>query len=237
MRNIYSSEERATERTELITVMNEDQLQDMSYGTLVCDPRYRQATILGCALSIGQQLTGINVIMFYSNMVFKGLTITNTMITASVGLVNFIASFFGLVFLAFAGRKVLMATFNIAMSITLLMLSYYAFQHNSIGMVACVLLFIAFFNFSSGTIIWLYNSEIMQDKAIALALFLNMFLGLVVSIAIPLVIKVVQIGYIFLTFGVLTAIGAVVIIIFMQETRGKTQEEIDLMFNDDRESR
>jgi len=237
MRNIYSSEERATERTELITVMNEDQLQDMSYGTLVCDPRYRQATILGCALSIGQQLTGINVIMFYSNMVFKGLTITNTMITASVGLVNFIASFFGLVFLAFAGRKVLMATFNIAMSITLLMLSYYAFQHNSIGMVVCVLLFIAFFNFSSGTIIWLYNSEIMQDKAIALALFLNMFLGLVVSIAIPLVIKVVQIGYIFLTFGVLTAIGAVVIIIFMQETRGKTQEEIDLMFNDDRESR
>ena len=62
----------------------------------------------------------------------------------------------------------------------------------------------------------------MQDKAIALALFLNMVLGLVVSIAIPLVIKTVQIGYIFLTFGVLTVIGTVIIIIFMRETRGKT---------------
>ena len=194
----------------------------MSYGTLICDPRYRRATILGCALSIFQQLTGINVIMFYSNLVFKGLTITNTMITALVGIVNFVASIFGLLFLAFAGRKTLMAIFNIAMSVTLLMLSYYAFDHDSIGMVVCVLLFIAFFNFSSGTIIWLYNAEIMQDKAIALALFLNMLLGLVVSIAIPLVIKVVQIGYIFLTFGVLTVIGTVIIIIFMRETRGKT---------------
>ena len=194
----------------------------MSYGTLICDPRYRYATLLGCSLSIFQQLTGINVIMFYSNLVFKGLTITNTMITAVVGIVNFVGSIFGLLFLAFAGRKTLMAIFNIAMSVTLLMLSYYAFDHDSIGMVVCVLLFIAFFNFSSGTIIWLYNAEIMQDKAIALALFLNMVLGLVVSIAIPLVIKAVQIGYIFLTFGVLTVIGTVIIIIFMRETRGKT---------------
>lgn len=161
MNNIYSTEERAAERTSFIITVNEDDQNDMSYGTLCCDPRYSRATILGCALSVFQQLTGINAIMFYSNLVFKGLTMTNTMITALIGIVNFVATLFGLVFLAFAGRKTLMAIFNIAMSVTLLMLSYYSFEKDSIGMVVCVLLFIAFFEFSSGPIVWLYNAEIM----------------------------------------------------------------------------
>lgn len=233
MNNIYSTEERATERTALIICLNEDDQKDMSYGTLCCDPRYSRATILGCALSIFQQLTGINAIMFYSNLVFKGLTMTNTMITALIGIVNFVATLFGLVFLAFAGRKTLMAIFNIAMSVTLLMLSYYAFEKDSIGMVVCVLLFITFFEFSSGPIVWLYNAEIMQDKAVSIATFLNWFLSLVISIAIPLMIKVMQIGYIFLIFGCFTIIGTLVIIVFMKETRGKTQEEIDNMFAND----
>ena len=86
---------------------------------------------------------------------------TNTMITALIGIVNFVATLFGLVFLAFAGRKTLMAIFNIAMSVTLLMLSYYIREEHTIGMVACVLLFISFFEFSSGPIVWLYNAEIM----------------------------------------------------------------------------
>ena len=232
MNNIYSTEERAIERTAFINTV-EGEKEDISVGSLCCDPKYSRATLLGCALSVFQQLTGINAIMFYSNLVFKGLTLTNTMITALIGIVNFVATLFGLVFLAFAGRKTLMAIFNIAMSVTLLMLSYYAFEKDSIPMVICVLLFIAFFEFSSGPIVWLYNAEIMQDKAVSIATFLNWFLSLVISVSIPLMIKVMQIGWIFLIFGVLTIIGTLIVIIFMKETRGKTQEEIDAMFNSD----
>lgn len=42
-----------------------------------------------------------------------------------------------------------------------------------------------------------------------------------------------QIGWIFLMFGIFTIIGTLIIIIFMKETRGKTQEEIDKLFNGD----
>lgn len=34
-------------------------------------------------------------------------------------------------------------------------------------------------------------------------------------------------------FGVFTILGTLIILVFMKETRGKTQEEIDRMFNSD----
>ena len=52
-------------------------------------------------------------------------------------------------------------------------------------MVVCVLLFISFFEFSSGQIVWLYMYEIMRDKAQSIGTFLNWFMSLVISLAIP----------------------------------------------------
>lgn len=170
--------------------------------------------------------------MFYSNMLFKGLDMSSTMITFLIGLVNFAATLVGLVLLAFFGRKALMVIFNIAMALTLLFLSLCAFDKNSTGMIVFVLLFIAFFEFSSGPIVWLYNAEIMRDKANAIAVFLNWTVSLAMSISIPLLVKRYDIGYIFLSFAILTAIGSVLLIIFMRETKGKTQAEIDEMFDD-----
>jgi hypothetical protein len=84
-----------------------------------------------------------------------------TTVTALIGIVNFLATLVGLSLLYCFGRKTLMLVFNACMSITLLLLAYYAFDKNTIGMVVCVLLFIAFFEFSSGPIVWLYMAEIM----------------------------------------------------------------------------
>lgn len=84
-----------------------------------------------------------------------------TTVTALIGIVNFLATLVGLGLLACAGRKTLMLIFNAAMSATLFLLTYFAFEHNTIGMVVAVLLFICFFEFSSGPIVWLYMAEIM----------------------------------------------------------------------------
>ena len=99
--------------------------------------------------------------MFYSNILFKGLSMSATSITALIGIVNFIATLVALVLLMYAGRRILMLIFNVLMTITLLLLGIFAFQGESIGMITCVLLFIIFFEFSSGTITWLYLAEIM----------------------------------------------------------------------------
>ena len=69
---------------------------------------------------------------------------------------------------------------------------------------------------------WLYNAEIMKDKALSLATFLNWSFSLIISIVIPIMVKYVSVGYIFLMFGLFTTIGSIYIAIFMKETMGKT---------------
>ena len=160
-------------------------------------------------------------------MLFKGLSMTSTEITFYIGVVNFLATLVGLVLLIFFGRKSLMLVFNVLMTLTLSLLSIYSFDKNSIGMIVCVLLFIAFFEFSSGPIVWLYNAEIMRDKAVAIATFLNWFISLLISIFIPSLVKMFDIGWIFFSFSVFTALGSAFILYFMEETRGKTPTEID----------
>lgn len=237
MNKIYTEEATANERIEQIVVEEgEDDDSGPSYGAICCDPRYRRATGVGITLAIFSQLTGINVIMFYSNILFKGLSLSNTMITALIGIVNFITPIFGLLFLMCFGRKTLMLTFNIGMTIVLLLLALFAFEGESIGMISCVLLFIAFFEFSSGTIIWLYLAEIMQAKAIGIATFLNWTVNLAVSICVPYAVRAFHIGYIFLVLGVFTSIGTLIILFFMVETKGKTQAEINAAFNDDKDN-
>ena len=85
-----------------------------------------------------------------------------------------------------------------------------------------MLLFICFFEFSSGPIVWLYMDEIMQDKAVSIGTFLNWFMSLVISISIPLLVKVMDIGYIFLFLGICTVLGTLFIIFLMEETKDKT---------------
>lgn len=84
------------------------------------------------------------------------------------------------------------------------------------------------YEFSVGTIIWLYMAEILQDKAIGIATCGNMVISLLVSIAIPPILTKIKtpendnIGWVFIFFGIVTALGLVFDFIFMNETKDKT---------------
>lgn len=127
MNKIYSNQEVASQRIDEIEVLSSSQESDKTVGKLCCTPRYRRATLVGCFFAVFQQLTGINVIMFYSNMLFKGLSMSNTTITALIGIVNFVTTIIGFLFLMCLGRKTIMVIFSALMSVTLLLLSYFTF--------------------------------------------------------------------------------------------------------------
>lgn len=128
---------------------------------VICDRKYTKATLVGCTLSLIVNLTGINVLIHYSCMIFKGLTLTATFITAMIGVANFVAAVIGLFLLYCFGRRTLMLIFYSLMAVTLFLLSYFSFKKDTIGMLICVLLFICFFQFSAGCVTWLYLAEIL----------------------------------------------------------------------------
>lgn len=233
MNKIYKDPLVADKRIEIMADNNGTMGNSLTYTQLFYGKRWRRASWVGVTLALFQQLTGINAIMFYSNMVFKGLEMTNTTITGLIGIVNFVTTLGGLALLTCFGRRTIMLVFNALMAITLIILAYYSFERNTIGMVVCVLVFIAFFEFSSGPIIWLYMAEIMADKAMGVATFLSWGGSLAISVSIPLLLRVTSIGYIFLAFGLFTVLGTVIIYFFMIETKDKSQAEIDKEFSDE----
>ena len=47
---IYKTPERANQENDKIVILNEDDQQNMSILAVICDPRYRRATFVGCML-------------------------------------------------------------------------------------------------------------------------------------------------------------------------------------------
>jgi hypothetical protein len=225
----------AQERIDSIQVDGQDndvfEDNNLGYGTVCCSPLYSKATFVGCALAIFQQLTGINFIMFYSNTLFSNLG--GETVTGLVGIVNFLTTFGGLYLLSVAGRKSIMFTMSAAMAVLLILLGYFSLQEQNTPAIVCSMGFIAAFEFSSGPITWLYMAEIMQDKAVSIATVLNWVVNLVISLITPSLVNKIgeeNVGYIFIVCGGLTVMGTLFIWGFMQETRGKTQAQIDDMF-------
>lgn len=102
--------------------------------------------------------------------------------------VNFSSVFFTGFFVKRFGRKTLMLVFPALMVLVLTVISAclwepttrkeYFLNYTSLVM---IILFIAFFEFSMGPILWLYNAEIMNNKSSTLAAGVNWITVLIVS--------------------------------------------------------
>ena len=91
--------------------------------------------------------------------------------------------------------------------------------------IVMLLLFVLFFEISSGPITWLYMAEIMHDKSLGIAVVMNWVVNLGIAIGTPYLVSAVgddKVGYIFMVLGVITLLGTLFISIFMKETRNKT---------------
>ena len=172
-------------------------------------------------------MTGINVIMFYSNIIFdKGTDLSNETITAMVGLVFFISASSGMLLLTKFGRRTIMLFCLFSMSIVLFMLGISGISGHSTLMVVFTMIFIVLFGFGPGPVTWLYMAEIMQDKAFSIGALINWLGCLIVSAVIPGIIERIghdNIGWIFIVLGILTFMSFIYAQLFMLETRGKSQ--------------
>ena len=203
----------------------------------IWNPRFRLVIFIGLLLSIFQQITGINAVIYYAPKLFNSSQATSThqalLATLAVGIVNVVATIIALSFLDRLGRRLFLLIGVAGMLICQLLLSSaYAQQPVMEGLaLAGAMGFVAFFAIGLGPITWVILSEIfplkIRGKAIGIALFANWLFNYIIAFTFLILIQKLGISGTFLLYGIITLAALFFIYFFIPETKGKSLEEIE----------
>lgn len=214
---------------------------------------YRKVIFLGIGLQIIQQLTGINVVMYYAPKIFEiaGFASTPEQMwgTVLVGCVNVFATFIAIAFVDKLGRKPIMYAGFIVMGISMCMVgvmfkvgldSHPAINsastvqpHHALAFtaIAFLLLFIVGFAMSAGPIIWVLCSEIYplsgRDLGITASTATNWIVNGIVAMTFLTLLEHFGHGNTFLLYGLLEIIFIIVFLLYVPETKGISLERIE----------
>jgi SP family sugar:H+ symporter-like MFS transporter len=199
----------------------------------------------GIMLAVFQQLVGINVIFYYGATLWQlaGFTENDSLLINIVsGAVSIAACFGTIAVIDKIGRKPLLLIGSAGMAVTLFTMVY-AFSHGSLdpagklvlsrelGTVAVIAanLYVIFFNFSWGPVMWVMLGEMFPNQirgsALAVAGFAQWFANFLISFSFPAMAAWSLTGsYVF--YGVCAVISFFLVQKLIHETRGKELEEM-----------
>lgn len=204
-------------------------------------PGVRIALFIGVMLAVLQQVTGINVMLYYGPEIFKRTGIdTNVALlwTALVGAINLTFTIVAIWTVDKLGRKPLMIVGATGMSLSLMALglSFYTHSAGSWTLVF-VLCYIACFAISAGPVTWVILTEIFPTKirgrAMGIATVALWVANLVVSQTFPMLndnlwlVEKFNRGFPFWIYAVFCLVLIIVMWRAVPETKGKTLEQIE----------
>ncbi len=219
--------------------------ESASLGQLF-QPKMRIVLVIGVALAVLQQVTGINVFLYFGSEIFEdmgGETIDAALLSqVVVGAANLIFTVLAILIVDKVGRKPLMLIGAAGMGISLFAMGASACCNvTGSWMLFFVIGYIACFAMSVGPVTWVILSEIFPTKirgrALAIATFSLWLANSVVSQTYPMMdgnswlIKVFNHGFPFLLYGVMCVVLLIFVWRFVPETKGKSLEEIEAMWH------
>lgn len=200
----------------------------------------RPTLIIGCCFALFQQIIGINAIIYYAPTIFSeaGLgNITSILGTVGIGSVNVIMTIFAMMIIDKIDRKKLLVIGNIGMVASLIIMAILIWTiglESSFGawiIVVCLTLFIIFFAFTWGPILWVMLPELFPMRARGAATGISALVlsigSLLVAQFFPIMSDAMGIGQVFLVFAVIGVAALIFVVKFLPETRGRSLEEIE----------
>jgi len=183
------------------------------------------------------QFSGINAILYYAPRIFElsGLSNADSMFQSiMIGVTNGIFTILGMLLIDRVGRKKLLITGSIGMSVCLGLIAktFYTHSFSGYGLLLLLLVYIMFFAFSTGAVIWVLIAEIfpnsVRGKGQSLGSFTHWFYAALITFLFPVVVKISDfgVGHAFLFFSVMMIVQAVVVWKYFPETKGRTLEEL-----------
>jgi MFS transporter, SP family, xylose:H+ symportor len=197
--------------------------------------------MLGIALAVLQQITGIKVFLYYGPEIFKQLgSATNAALLQQVvvGAVNLTFTLVAIWTVDRLGRKPLMIFGTIGMGLSLAAMGAASQYHFAAGWVlVCILGYIASFALSVGPVVWVILSEIfpnsIRGRAMSLATFALWTANFIVSQTFPMMdedpylVAKFNHGYPFYVYAGFCAVMLAVVWFAVPETKGRSLEEIE----------
>ena len=115
------------------------------------------------------QFSGINAILYYAPRIFElsGLTKADSLFQSIlIGLTNGIFTILGLFLIDVVGRKKLLIVGSVGMSVCLGLVArtFYIQDFSGIGLLVFLLVYIMFFAFSTGAVIWVLIAEVFPNR-------------------------------------------------------------------------
>lgn len=205
------------------------------------------ATMLG--LMVFVQLSGINVVIFYTGIIFDSahIQIDSTQATILVGLMQVAATYVASLTVDRLGRRInlltsisLMSLCNVALGLYFYLLNHSPEHTESLGWlpVVAVCVFIIAYSLGLGPMPWVLIGELFTTEVKGVA---SSACGTVAWIAAFTVTKTfpnirdwIGIGETFWMFAVFSAVGSVFIWYAIPETKGKTFAEIQQILDGQR---
>lgn len=133
-------------------------------------------------------MTGVNSIIFYSTYIFTEVSdaqISGNVASVIIAGVNMATAIIALVLLNYYGRRTLLIiTLGLA-AIFLALEGIFNSKEDGNSALTMCLLFITVFEFGPGPIAWIYMSEVMNEKGVAMGTFINWFLTFLFAVFTP----------------------------------------------------
>jgi sugar porter (SP) family MFS transporter len=198
-------------------------------------PGLRMALFIGIGLAILQQITGINVVLYYAPEIFKSAGIDTTKAindTVIIGVVNLLFTLVSFGLVDWVGRKILLAVAALGMEISLTCLGV-AFIRNQLGepwILLSILAYVASFAVAMGPVVWVVIAEIfptrIRGRAMSITTVCLWISCYLVSQFFPIMLENLQ-GLVFFVYAQMCVIALGFVAAFVPETMGKTLEEIE----------
>jgi SP family xylose:H+ symportor-like MFS transporter len=199
-----------------------------------------RVVLVGVALSVFQQLAGINTVLYYGPEIFA--TMGYHMDAAFLGIavaciVNLLSTMVVVLIVDKVGRKPLLIFGGLTMGVSMLMLGS-LFHAENTGPLALVVIccYLAGFAVSFGPIVWIMLTEIypapIRGQAMSIAVAAQWIANLLVSGTFPLLLGNDTLngawnhGFPFWLYGSLALLAAFIVMKFVPETRAVDSEQL-----------
>ncbi|MFJ3956731.1 sugar porter family MFS transporter [Arthrobacter sp. NPDC090010] len=199
---------------------------------------------VGLLLSIFQQFVGINVIFYYSNILWEAVGFKEEqafVITVISATINILTTLIAIATVDRFGRKPLLIVGSIGMTITLATMAVIfgtapvengaPVLHGAAGPIALVAanLFVVAFGMSWGPVVWVLLGEIfpnrMRAAALALAASAQWVANWLITVSFP-GLKDISLALAYGLYAAFALLSLLFVMRFVQETKGKSLEDM-----------